>query len=559
MHKTKREIAGLSPEESSLRASLDLAKQNPLPVHLWKLMEFDFQGAVNETIHWIRGEGTWRSVLTAAMSPQITEGLAGAIAQSDRSGPYLTNLPLFGKTLLITDPSMAVAILREFEDGGRTALTLSVVHERLLGEATIGLEGEKWRQYSNSNRPAFAGNKIDKAYTPIFDSISKSYIDAAADKLGEEGVISSAELGTMMTASILVNALFSVDFPPEELAQMAQLTGNVLKLMNMLVIPPVPKDGISALPQFEGIAAQFDQLRAKTFRFVADRIDQVLAGNIAQLPDDMLTDLIGPEGAAVILEADPSPLATELLAEISASLRIGDLITAESCLQRLKDSRVAADPETAQLNGPLTLKAISDQVLMFMFAGHETTATLFQWAMLRLSQNPELQKDLLAEIQSITTYDAEGRPQIDMSKISTLRLLDAFIWELLRFDPPVSSIFREFADNGEGYTAFFFIKKINRDPAVFGKDADDFNPYRFIDMPDRRRATLTFSNGPFRCIGQAFALREAKVMLVRLILGMDILPRTDIPLNPPMRTSVSDKPIKEHTLFKARPRRAREA
>ncbi|KAG8894183.1 hypothetical protein FRC01_013127, partial [Tulasnella sp. 417] len=73
------------------------------------------------------------------------------------------------------------------------------------------------------------------------------------------------------------------------------------------------------------------------------------------------------------------------------------------------------------------------------------------------------------------------------------------------------------------FTCIFSTISIQRRKDLWGDDADEFNPERWMD-PDRARRIasdpfmfLPFSGGPRVCLGQQFAYNEASFVLVRLL------------------------------------------
>ncbi|WZY91349.1 hypothetical protein YC2023_063678 [Brassica napus] len=73
----------------------------------------------------------------------------------------------------------------------------------------------------------------------------------------------------------------------------------------------------------------------------------------------------------------------------------------------------------------------------------------------------------------------------------------------------------------KGTTIVVPIVKMHRDKAVWGNDSDKFNPLRFENGVSRAanhpNAFLAFSLGPRVCIGQNFALMEAKTVLTMIL------------------------------------------
>ena len=76
----------------------------------------------------------------------------------------------------------------------------------------------------------------------------------------------------------------------------------------------------------------------------------------------------------------------------------------------------------------------------------------------------------------------------------------------------------------QGTTATIAPWAINRSRALWGTNADQFNPDRWLDGPNAATggatspyAFLTFLHGPRSCIGQSFARLEMKCLLAALV------------------------------------------
>lgn len=103
------------------------------------------------------------------------------------------------------------------------------------------------------------------------------------------------------------------------------------------------------------------------------------------------------------------------------------------------------------------------------------------------------------------------------------------LMESLRLYGPVVNIIRSASkdmklgnlDIPKGTTVMLPILKMHRDKAVWGSDGDKFNPIRFENGVSRAanhpNALLAFSIGPRACIGQNFAMMEAKTVLAMIL------------------------------------------
>lgn len=83
---------------------------------------------------------------------------------------------------------------------------------------------------------------------------------------------------------------------------------------------------------------------------------------------------------------------------------------------------------------------------------------------------------------------------------------------------------------------------MNRDPAIWGPDADEFNPDRYDDQSPRPSVPgvygnlMTFIGGPRNCIGWRFALAEFKVIIFTLVRAYKF---DELPSRPQLRSETT--------------------
>lgn len=173
----------------------------------------------------------------------------------------------------------------------------------------------------------------------------------------------------------------------------------------------------------------------------------------------------------------------------------------------------------------LTTQEIVDECKTFFFAGHDTTSHLLTWASFLLSTHPDWQDKLREEVRRECGDDQE--PNGDM--LNKLKLVNMFLLETLRLYGPVSMIQRKASSDldlggirvPEGTILSIPIATIHRDKEVWGEDAGEFKPERFENGVTRAakhpNALLSFSSGPRSCIGQNFAMIEAKAVVAMIL------------------------------------------
>ncbi|KAF2036252.1 cytochrome P450 [Setomelanomma holmii] len=178
-----------------------------------------------------------------------------------------------------------------------------------------------------------------------------------------------------------------------------------------------------------------------------------------------------------------------------------------------------------------------DQLLTFLAAGHETTSSALTWSSYLLSQNPTIQSRLRAEIhEAIPDPQALSGPNVDVaSLLESMPYLNGVCNEVLRLFPtiPVTArvTIRDTSVAGHFFPAGTVMTVVpwatNRNPALWGLDAERFVPDRWIDKEtgratmnggaDSNYSFLTFLHGPRSCIGERFARAELRALVASLV------------------------------------------
>ncbi|KAL7101742.1 hypothetical protein ACP275_08G073800 [Erythranthe tilingii] len=169
----------------------------------------------------------------------------------------------------------------------------------------------------------------------------------------------------------------------------------------------------------------------------------------------------------------------------------------------------------------LNLQLIMDECKTFFFAGHETTALLLTWTVMLLATNPSWQDKVRAEVRDVCGGAPPSPDQL--SKLTTLNMV---INESLRLYPPASLLPRMAFEDlklgdlhiPKGLSIWIPVLAIHHSEEIWGKDVNEFNPDRFGSRSSGSgRHFIPFAAGPRNCVGQAFALMEAKIILAMLI------------------------------------------
>ncbi|KAF8906098.1 cytochrome P450 [Mucidula mucida] len=190
---------------------------------------------------------------------------------------------------------------------------------------------------------------------------------------------------------------------------------------------------------------------------------------------------------------------------------------------------------------------VLSQMATMILAGHETSASTLSWVLYELSRHPEDQARCRQEI-------AELRQRVGDVPFSTqdydgLPFLNAILKESLRLHPIVHTLSRISTCDDviplseaivtkdgvqltqipveKGQVVSMSFASYNRNPSIWGKDADEWNPDRLMEAQTKANDNhvpvgvyanlLSFSGGVRGCIGWRFALIEMQIILTEML------------------------------------------
>lgn len=190
---------------------------------------------------------------------------------------------------------------------------------------------------------------------------------------------------------------------------------------------------------------------------------------------------------------------------------------------------------------PSSERAIEDQLVTMVFAGHETTALTLTYTWYLLARHPDVASRVREEVGAVVGDDRPAASHLD-SLSTTARV----VRESMRLYPPVHTLprrtNREVVVGGyrlpAGAEVHLPTFLIQRDPRFFD-DPLAFRPERWADGDDRPAfAYFPFGGGPRRCIGQQFALTEATLAVASVArrYRLDWAGDGDLDLAPAMTT-----------------------
>jgi cytochrome P450 len=185
---------------------------------------------------------------------------------------------------------------------------------------------------------------------------------------------------------------------------------------------------------------------------------------------------------------------------------------------------------------------ITDQILTFLFGGTETSAALLTSALYLLARHPDIQRQLQDEVDSVL---AGAMPSYE--DLPRLELTGRILTETLRIYPPAWIITRSTTTDARlgahfipAGTVMAYSPYLIHHRADLHTDPDDFDPGRWAN-PRARDTFIPFGSGARKCIGDAFAMTEATLVLASIARNwqVDLIPGRNV--HPKPRTTLAPR------------------
>ncbi len=184
----------------------------------------------------------------------------------------------------------------------------------------------------------------------------------------------------------------------------------------------------------------------------------------------------------------------------------------------------------------LTDKELRDELLTLLFAGHETTATAMSWALYWIHKQPEVRSKLLAELATLGE-----KP--DYLAVAKLPYLTAVCNETLRIHPvamltfprivqaPVELLGHKLAAKTV-ITGCIYLMHHRED---LYPNSQEFRPERFLERQYSPYEFMPFGGGVRRCIGEALAMFEIKLVIATILSNYELNLANNKPEKPARR------------------------
>ena len=388
---------------------------------------------------------------------------------------HLPSLDLY----MLNDTQQVKRVMQtEAHDFPKSAL-LHQALEPLLGESIFTTNGAQWQRQRSMMNPAFEQARLNVAFPRMLDASV-----AMCERLQAVGQLQDYDIEvemTHVTADIIFRTIFSQPMQGPDALKIFKAFARYQALAPKLILPAVFGMRWAIMPWQRWRS----QRAAKEIRA-------------------LLSAMIAPRYAAFQQGADAEGEPRDILA----------------AFMRAKD---------AQTGAPFSFEELVNQVAMLFLAGHETSASALTWAIYMLSRDTDIQDKARAQVDAVLGQRTPA--QRDMKE---LPLVWNIFRETLRLFPPVGFFARENTSAcpirnkqvkaGSTIVVAPWLLQRHR---KWWANPDAFDPERFEREESKeaiKHAYLPFSMGARVCLGAAFALQEAVLILSVLLQHFEILP-----------------------------------
>ncbi|HUG83874.1 MAG TPA: cytochrome P450 [Euzebya sp.] len=384
--------------------------------------------------------------------------------------------PLFPVYLLANPDDINLALQKRHKIYPKTPF-VSDKWRMMVGEGLICSEGDFWRSQRRLIQPAFHRDLVG-ALAEGMVTATTELLDQWAPHARSGHPIDMAPEMVHHALAVLAQACYSADWKREAEVMgpaVEVAIGHAYELMGKIVAPPewVPT------PANRRFARARDTLDGIIYRLITERRRSIERGE--PQPQDLLGLLMAAQ-------------------DEDTGARMGD-------------------------------EQVRNEVMTFMFGGHETVASGLAWSLYLLSRHPVAQQRMKAEIDQVL-----GGRSPTLADLDRLEYGSRLVQESLRLYPPVWLISRTPIEDDEvrgyhipgGSMVLLSAYVAHRHPD-FWDNPEGFDPDRFL--PERaesrpRHAWIPFSGGPRKCIGDYFGKMEMQIVLTMILqrYRLDLVP-----------------------------------
>ncbi|HWK04586.1 MAG TPA: cytochrome P450 [Puia sp.] len=383
--------------------------------------------------------------------------------------------------ILTQDPAFINYVLKENHSNYHKSSLTAERAAKYFGKGFLFSNGEDWLTHRRLVQPGFHREKIQGLYGIMIDSIEKSL-----STFPTGASIDIYPLVHQLAFNIVISSLFTIHLSSDTMTELSRTFSEVQDFYIKEINQPVRR-----------LFYPFNHADKRNLQKSA-RMRAILKGIIEErrASKDAFSDLLD-----ILLHT------------------------------RYEDSGL-----------PIPEEQLIDQILVLIFAGHETVANTLSWLLYALASEPEVVKKLRASMEARSIQDSVKDEYIAAVINEGMRLYPA-AWMTDRVALKDDRFGEYSFPSGTIILSFFY--GLHRDKEYWD-DESAFHPERFLTENAKEKKPknfFPFGAGPRLCIGNNFAMAEMSFFLYAFFTKFQISPTGQIPELKPLITLRPDKVI----------------
>ena len=371
------------------------------------------------------------------------------------SGTYTAQLGFEGKLILTQDTGFINHILKENHKNYHKSKLSTEKAVKLFGNGLLFSNADYWLKQRRLIQPAFHRQKLSGLQDIIIKSIN-DYLPGFTT--GD--AVDVYPLINKLSFNIIINSLFDINISPELMDEISKVFSELQDFLIKDTNQPFRKIFYPITRENKTILKKAGRLRTIFREIIEQRKKE--KGNFNDLLDMFLNTKYEDTG------------------------------------DTMHDEQII------------------DEVMILIFAGHETTANTLSWVLYLLATNNDALDKLKAAIENTSIEESLNNEYLKATIYETMRLYPA-AWMTERVAVEDDSFDKYSFPKGTIIIAFFFGLHRNKD---LWEDELKFMPERFIPDP-KSKNYFPFGAGPRMCIGNNFAMMEMCFFVYAFLKGFD--------------------------------------
>jgi cytochrome P450 len=405
--------------------------------------------------------------------------------------PWQINIPGKPTTIVISDPASAQSVLVAQSEIFTAGAKIQELLRDFFGDMLINADGERWFHQRKTAAKFFSARTLRLTMLNTMQRNVQQLYESLDAKCGTGRFTHLTDLFQQFTLQTFLEVGVGIDSPiigksePEAIRAIGE-AGVLINRRNLL--PTV----LWKLKRWLNIGSE--KKLKETMACVHTYVNNLVAQCLSKRSDE----------AGGGNEGEKLRTAVELFIEHSAEDKLG-----------------------------LHPRDLVDFVLNFLIAARDTSALTTTWFFYELSQHPEIEAKIREELAVKLPQLGVGRDgYITADHAKELVYLEAVIKETIRLHPAAPFMTRV-ANQDAVIDGDIFVQKgqivnlsvyaLARNPRVWGRDAAEFKPERWIDAKTGELRSfpatefLSFGAGPRSCIGMKLGMLNVRVLSANLL------------------------------------------